>query len=1023
MKNFKIINNSIGWAVFGIATVVYWITMEDTASFWDCGEFIAVSYKLMVPHPPGAPFFLLMGRMFSFFALGDVENVSYAINLISVFSSGFTILFLFWTIVLLAMKFVKAEEGEYGAGQIVSLMSAGVIGSLAYTFSDSFWFSAVEAEVYAMSSFFTAFVFWAILKWEYIEDESMSNKWIILITYMMGLSIGVHLLNLVTIPALGLIYYFKKYPKVSKQGLLATLAVSGGIILIVMYAIIPGIPSIAGSFEVVFVNSFGLPFGSGIIFFGILFIGALVYGIMYSQKHGKIILNTVLLGFTFILIGYASYGLVVVRSNFDPPIDENNPENVVSFVSYLKREQYGNRPLIYGNVFTADRTGVERGEGIYRKRGDKYEVFDYKTTAKYNDNMILPRIYSQQPGHPELYREWIGLNEGEKPTFRDNISYMMRYQFGHMYFRYFLWNFAGRESDDKEATWLTPFDTDENLPESIANNKGRSNFYMLPLILGLLGAFFHLKKDTPTFWTVMLLFFLTGLGLVLYLNSPPTEPRERDYIYVGSFYAFCIWIGFGALAIGEALEKVLKNKVTASVIAGAICLAVPGVMAANGWDNHDRSNRYHSVDQAKNTLSSCAPNAILFTGGDNDTFPLWYVQDVEGFRTDVRVIVLSYFSTDWYINQMRRKVYESEPIPMTITTENYLQGKNDYVPLVESTERPLNAKTYIKLVNEDNPQILVPLQGGDYTAKLPSKSFYLDIDKSKVLQMDNFVPKAKKERVQERMIWQLRPGASHVFKNELALLDLIVSNEWERPIYFNNTSANTLNMDLRDYLQLEGLAFRLMPIKSENTSDVGEVNTEVMLKNIEKFAFRGLDDPDAYHDEEYRKFGSNTRNSFYRLAEALFLEGKAEEAEKVLDNALKNIPDYSIPYTFFTARYAELYHKMGKHEKANGIVEILSRRATQNIEYMIETGYQNNDLRQTSLITMQQMMLIYRRLERVASVRIDRFENELLLTEEPGELEIKIEKAKADQELFLEKAEEFNAQFSTLLDRLEGSLR
>lgn len=1028
---FRKINNITAWAVFGIALLVYWLTMEETASFWDCGEFIAVSYKLMVPHPPGAPLFLLTGRMFSFLAFGDVEKVSYAINLLSVFASSFTILFLFWTIVLLAIKFVKpGKSGNYCSGQTFSLMAAGAIGALAYTFSDSFWFSAVEAEVYGMSSFFTAFVFWAMLKWEHIRDEDASNRWLILITYMMGLSIGVHLLNLVTIPALGLIYYFKKYPRITPKGLIAALLIGGAIILIIMYGIIPGLPSLAGDFEIFFVNTLGLFFGSGVIFFILLFVGILVYAIIYTQKKQMVLLNTALLGVAFILIGYASYGLVVVRSNFNPPIDENNPENIVSFVSYLKREQYGNRPLIYGNLFTASRTGIEKGAGIYRKRGKKYEIYDYKTTATYNDNIFLPRIYSQQPGHPELYRRWIGLKQGEKPTFRDNIYYMLKYQFGHMYFRYFLWNFAGRAGDDKESGWLSPFAHTEHLPEALANNKARNNFYMLPLILGLIGAFFHFRRDKPIFWTVMLLFFLTGLGLVLYLNSPPTEPRERDYIYVGSFYAFCIWIGFGVLAIAEALEKVFKRKIVAAAVSTLICVVVPGIMAAKGWKSHNRSNRYHSVDQAKNTLSSCAPNAILFTGGDNDTFPLWYVQDVEGFRTDVRVIVLSYFSTDWYIGQMRRKVYKSDPIPLSISEENYLQGKNDYIPLIEQTDRPLNARTYIRLVNQDNPQVRVPLQGGDSTAMLPSKQFYLDIDREKVRQM-SFIPEKKKDRVVSRMQWQLSEGANHFFKNELALLDLIVSNNWERPIYFNNTSANTINMDLREYLQLEGMAYRLMPIKTRNSTDIGEVNIEVMQENLKKFAFRGFEDPNTYHDEEYRKFGVNARHAYYRLADALYQKGKGKEAEQTLDEGLQKIPDFSIPYSFFMVGYAELYHKMGQHEKAQKIVEVLEKRATQNIEYLLATNQSNYQLKQRSLIILQQIALTYRRLERLMQMRIDGYENKRLLNQtetdsiriEDEKLITNIKRTKENQELFLSLTEKYNTKFSEILKKLEKRLK
>ncbi len=484
---------------------------------------------------------------------------------------------------------------------------------------------------------------------------------------------------------------------------------------------------------------------------------------------------------------------------------------------------------------------------------------------------------------------------------------------------------------------------------------------------------------------------------------------------------FCIWIGFGVLAIAEGLQKLLKNQTAAAGVAGAVCLVVPGVMLANGWDNHDRSNRFHSVDQAKNTLRSCAPNAILFTGGDNDTFPLWYVQDVEGFRTDVRVVVLSYFSTDWYIEQMRRKVYESEPLPLTIEPDNYLQGKNDYIPLVESTERPLNIRTYIKLVNEDNPNVLVPLQGGDFTAKLPSKRFYLDIDRKAVLAK-GFIPKDKENRIAEGMTWELMPNASYVFKNELALLDLIATNNWERPIYFNNTSANTLNMDLRDYLQLEGMTYRLMPIKVNDGGDVGEVNVEVMLENIKTFEFRGFEDPNVYHDEEYRKFGSNTRNSYFRLADELYQLNRDEEAKRVLDEALEKIPDHAIPYSFFTARFIELYHKLGEHEKADQIRELLTRRAKENLDYILRTERDKPDLRQVSLITLQQIALIYRRLERVSTMQLERLQTEVLINMEEGELEKRIEKARADQERYQKLAEEYNETFSETLDRLERYL-
>ena len=675
MLKYKKINDITGWTIFLIATVVYWMTVAPSASYWDCGEFIAVSYKLEVPHPPGAPLFLLIGRLFSFLANGNLEKVAYWINMVSVVSSGFTILFLYWSITLLGRKLFRLKKGEETLTQTLLVIGGGIVGALAYTFTDSFWFSSEEAEVYAMSSFFTAFVFWAILKWEVIEDESMANKWIILIAYMMGLSIGVHLLNLVTIPALALIFYFKKY-RISRWGLIGTLVISGFVIILINDIIIPGLPSLAGTVEIFFVNSLGLPFGTGIIFFSVLLIAAIAYGIYYSQVKENVWLNTAMLGITFILIGYGSYAMLVIRSNYNPPIDENDPGNIVSFVSYLKREQYGSRPLLYGQYFDAEITDQKQGAPVYVKGKEKYEIADRKVEYEYDPkrSTILPRAYSSDPRHVQAYRQWMGLKDDENPNFIDNMIFMIRYQVGYMYMRYFMWNFAGRESDIQGATWLSPLDAFKDVPAVYANNKARNNYFMLPLLLGIVGMFFQYKKDPKDFAVVGLLFFLTGVALVLYLNSPPVEPRERDYIYVGSFYAFAIWIGMGTMAFGNWLLLKMKNKIIAPIIATLITLIVPVIMAQQDWNDHDRSGRYFSVDSARNFLASCAPNAILFTGGDNDTFPLWYLQEVEGYRTDVRVIVLSYFNTDWYINQMTRQAYKSEALPFTLTEQQWRQG-------------------------------------------------------------------------------------------------------------------------------------------------------------------------------------------------------------------------------------------------------------------------------------------------------------------------------------------------------------
>lgn len=933
MQNFKKLNNISGWAVFAIATIVYWLTVEPTASYWDCGEFIAVSYKLEVPHPPGAPLFLLIGRLFSFLALGDVEQVAYWINISSVLASGFTVLFLFWSLTLLGRKIFKIEKGTETLGQSLLLLGGGAIGALAFTFSDSFWFSAVEAEVYAMSSFFTAFIFWAILKWEVIEKESLANKWIILISYMVGLSIGVHLLNLVAIPALGLIYYFKKY-KPSKNGIIATFAVSAFIVVLINNILIPGFPSIAGSLEIFFVNSIGLPFGSGIIVFGLLLLIPLVYGIYYTNVKEKVLLNTVLLSFAFILIGYSSYTSLVIRSNYNPPIDENNPENIMSFVSYLKREQYGSRPLLHGQYFDAQITDQKQGAKVYIKGKDKYEVSDRKIEYIYDEKRttILPRAYSSDAKHIALYRDYMGLKDNENPNFADNIQFMLNYQIGHMYMRYFLWNFAGRESDIQHADWLAPWDTLKEIPEEFTSNKARNNFFLLPLLLGILGMFYQYNKNQKDFFVLLVLFFLTGIALVLYLNSPPVEPRERDYIYAGSFYVFAMWIGIGAMAIGKWLSEKLGD-VKGPVIGTAICLIVPVIMAVEGWDDHDRSNRYFSVDSARNFLASCEPNAILFTGGDNDTFPLWYIQEVEGYRTDVRVIVLSYFNTDWYIDQMTRQAYESDPLPFSLTSEQYRQGgPNDYLPYYENKSikgAAINLNQYLKLIRDEHPALQVPTRFGKYNS-VPSKSLFLNIDSADVISR-NIIPENKRQYLTEQMVFNLKKGGLE--KNTLMILDLIANNNWERPIYFNNTSLQGVSVSLNDYVVQEGNAYRLLPVKNPNPRSEF-VNTDIMYDNVmNEFRFRGLNDPNVYNSIDHRNFALNHRSTLNSLANALINEGKIDKAKEVVNKSLEAIPDNTIPYDYTSSQTVKLLYKVGEGEKAKEIAEVIGERANEALIY------------------------------------------------------------------------------------------
>ena len=968
---YQKINNIAGWVVFGVATLVYFLTVEPTASFWDCGEFIAVSYKLEVPHPPGAPFFLLVGRIFSMFAGGDVEKVAYWINISSVLFSGFTILFLFWSITTLAHKIMGIKNGSGSNQENMRIILGGIIGSFAYTFSDSFWFSAVEAEVYAMSSFFTAFVVWAFLKWELIEDEQKANRWLIMIAYTIGLSIGVHLLNLVTIPALALLIYFKKrQKKTTLKGMLATFAIGGVILVVIMEGIIPGLPSIAGKIEVFFVNSLGFPFYSGAIFFVILFLGAILFGILYSIKSNNPIANTIMLSFTFIIIGYSCYTLVLIRSNYNTPIDENNPENLISFVSYLKREQYGSRPLFYGNYYDAELIDQKRGAAVYAKvtkkspeEKDRYEIVDYKLEQKYDPkrSTILPRMYVS--GSDAEYRQIVGLKEGESPSFSHNIIYLFKHQIGHMYMRYFMWNFAGRESDIQNAGWVTPLDALKKLPEELKKNKARNNYLMIPFLLGIIGLFYHQKKDKRTFSVVMMLFLMTGLILIGYLNPPPVEPRERDYIYVGSFYFFALWIGFSVLAISEFLSKFFKNKYTPIVVSLFLTAPCPILMAKENWDDHNRSHRYFSVDSAKNFLASCAPNAILFTGGDNDTFPLWYVQEVEGFRTDVRVVVLSYFNTDWYIEQMYRDAYLSKPFPFSLDPLNYRQGgPNDFVVVQEMESLKNNSISltqYLKLVKENHPAILVTNSISSYNS-IPTKQVFVDVDTADV-RKKNIVPAYLQEMVADK--FSINISGRILEKKDLAILDIINTNKWERPIYFNLTSLSGIGLNLKGSVIQEGTVYRLLPLNvpSEKTT---LVNPEVMYDNlINKCYWRGLQDPNVYLTEDYRNFVLNSRSVFNVLAEVLVQDNQKEKAKTVLLKSLEFMPDTSIMYDHFTLRLVSLLLEVDEREKAIKIAETMSKRADEMLIYFKDNTTMDPNEVQKNIIILNELSQMFKQIQ------------------------------------------------------------
>ena len=733
MKNYNLFNLITGWTVFLISSIVYLLTIEPTTSFWDCGEFITTAYKMEVGHPPGAPVFMILGRFFTLFG-GSPANAAVSMNVMSALASAFTILFLFWSITHLAKKVIITDE-TYSSGKILTVMGAGFVGALAYTFSDTFWFSAVEAEVYATSSLFTAAVFWAILKWENIANEPHSNRWLILIAFLMGLSIGVHLLNLLTIPAIAFVYYFRKF-EVNLRGIIACALISVAILGSMVYIIIPGIISVASVFELLFVNSFGLPYHSGLIFFSILLMVALGWFVHITHKKGRVILNTIAVSLVMISIGYSTYAIIIIRSDADTPLDQSNPETVFSLLRYLNREQYGSAPLIYGEYFNAPAVRVVEGSPAYYKNDGRYFKIPQRK-YEYDDNFkgFFPRMYSDREEHIQHYMYWANLSEADfydavrdesgnpvrtqtgaiqfdrqsptnRPNFSQNIRFFFRYQIGYMYFRYFMWNFAGRQNDlqghgePTKGNWISGIKfldearlgPQDNVPDYLMKNKARNTYYMLPLLLGIIGMVFHYNKDNKDFWIVMMLFILTGLAILVYLNQSPLQPRERDYAYAGSFYAFAIWIGLGVAGIIHYFSKNYDSILKAAGVILLTTILVPGILARENWDDHDRSGRYFARDFAWNYLQSCEEHAILFTNGDNDTFPLWYLQEVEGVRTDIRVSNLSYLTADWYIEQMQNRFYESAPLPIVMNEDQYRQGTRDYAFFADNTLILLNDK-------------------------------------------------------------------------------------------------------------------------------------------------------------------------------------------------------------------------------------------------------------------------------------------------------------------------------------------
>jgi len=961
--NYKLFNNITGWVCWLIATVTYVMTIEPTASFWDCGEFIATSYKLEVGHPPGAPTFMILARFFSLFAGGDVTQVAKMINLMSALASSFTILFLFWTITHLAKKIV-APSNEINIGKLFAILGSGIVGALAYTFSDTFWFSAVEGEVYASSSLFTAIVFWAILKWENVAHEKYANRWIILIAYLIGLSIGIHLLNLLAIPAIVFVYYFKKY-EVSRNGIIYASLISVILLGLIMYGIIPGIVIVASWFELLFVNGFGLPYNTGVIIYGILLIGGIVWGIRYTIRKQKVLLNTIILALTVMLIGYSAYMITVIRSSADPPMDQNNPENLFTLLDYLNREQYGDRPLIYGAYYNAPTTGVEKVKPIRIKKDGKYVISHYKQDFEYDSRFktLFPRMFSRENPHINVYKNWADIkgksiritNErGEsevrkKPTFFENIKFFFTYQLGHMYFRYFMWNFAGRQNDIQghgkniHGNWISGIPLiDEwrlgdqsNYPESLSSLKSMNKYYMLPLLLGILGLLFHHQHDPKRFWIILLLFFFTGIAIVIYLNQKPIQPRERDYAYAASFYAYTIWIGLGVLSVYYLFKKKLPL-IASSLAATIICLLlVPCIMAMENWDDHDRSGRYTARDFAYNYLNSCAPNAILFTNGDNDTFPLWYAQEVEGIRTDVRVACIPYLSTDWYIDQMKSKAYESDPLPISLTHEQYQQGTRDIVYLLEDSriKEPIELKRALEFVGSDDPR--TQLRQADNANFIPSKDLRITVDSAKVIQNGIVKPEDARQMV-KYIEWKL--NKRYIIKNQLIILDILATSNWDRPVYFTSF-AEPDELGFSEYLQLEGFAYRFVPFKTQKgRGHIGRIDTDLLYDNLmNKFKWGRMNEPDVYIEENNIRTSRvvNLRTTFPRLATELLREGKNDSAIAVLDKCVELMPHEKYPYSILMINIIRAYYALNEVEKGNAIASKLADITEENLDYFL----------------------------------------------------------------------------------------
>ena len=1045
MKQYKLVDNVLGWIAFVIAAFTYCSTIEPTASFWDCPEFITTAFKQEIGHPPGAPFFMLAGNLFTHFA-SDNSHVAMMINTMSALLSAATIMFLFWTITHLTRKLILKDWDSLTTSKLIAIEASGLVGALIYTWSDTFWFSAVEGEVYAFSSAFTAVVFWLILKWEDHADEPHSDRYLVLIFYMTGLSIGVHLLNLLCIPAIVLVFVYRKFPQVELKGSLVALFISFLVVAGVLYGVVPGIITVGGWFELFFVNVLGCPFNTGEIIYIILLVASVIWAIYESyvdksQKRenisfllavgmlgipfygygwssvaiGIVILailwfllnyqvkvdkkspkkllvsarvkNTALLCMLMLMIGYSSYALIVIRSSANPPMDQNSPEDIFTLGSYLSRDQYGDRPLFYGQAYTSQvkliqdgnfcKPDISEGAPIYQRKEksskdekDSYFVVSHKNKYIYAQNMIFPRMYDSS--HAKDYESWMGGVDGyqttydrcgetvqvKMPTQLENIRFFLSYQCNFMYWRYFMWNFAGRQNDLQSSgelekgNWITGIPFIDNarlgdqskLPDELKENKGHNVFYCLPLLLGLIGFFwqaFRGQRGIRQFWVVFFLFFMTGLAIVIYLNQTPAQPRERDYAYAGSFYAFAIWCGIGVAAILDLIKKYLHvDGIAIATIVAILCLLVPIQMVSQTWDDHDRSGRYTCRDFGQNYLMTLQDKGapILFTNGDNDTFPLWYNQDVEGVRTDARVCNLSYLQTDWYIDQMKRPAYNSPSLPISWPRLDYCSGTNEYVEINAEAKQqildfykqnPAQAKAQFG----DNPFEVKNIMKYWVRSKdpnmhfIPTDTLYITIDKNAVKKSGMLMAG---DTIPDKMVISLA-GKNALYKGDLMMLEMLAQSNWTRPIYVALTVGQENYMNLGDNFVQEGLANRITPFTTKNPG-VKNFDTEKTYRNVMfRYKYGGLRKPGLYIDETVMRMCYTHRNLFAQLALQLIAEHKLDKAKKVLDKEEKELPEYNIPHKFDSGSMdlARAYAVLGEKAKAKHIVDILWKIASQ----------------------------------------------------------------------------------------------